>query len=143
MKMGNRAMRLKKRGKSGIAGFTIPELMIVLVIVAVLAAVALPAYQGYVVKANRGAAQAYLMEIAQKQQLYFNDTRTYASDPNDLNVEAPPRVASNYTVSIAADPNDVPPTYTVTATATGRQASDGNLVIDHTGSKTRAGTEAW
>ncbi len=136
-------MRLNNPQSKASGGFTIVELMIVLVFVAVLATIALPAYQGYVIKANRGAAQAYLMEIAQRQQLYFNDTRTYASDPNDLNVQPSERVSNNYTVSIAADPNDVPPTFTVTATATGKQAQDGDLTIDHTGAKTRDGTEAW
>ena len=126
-------------------GFTLIELMMVVVIVAVLATIALPAYQGYVIKANRGEAQAYLLEIAQKQQLYFNDVRSYAADPNDLDVVQPERVANNYTVSVAVagDPN-TPYTYTITATPISgtKQVKDGVLSIDHTGQKLRAG-EAW
>ena len=137
-------MRLTNRGIHKQTGFTLIELMMVLVIVAVLATIALPAYQDYVIKANRGEAQAYLMEVAQKQQLFFNDTRTFASDPNELNLLAPDRVTDNYDIAIAvSDPNDPPPTYTVTATAKGRQTKDGNLTIDHTGAKTRAGTDSW
>jgi type IV pilus assembly protein PilE len=127
------------------AGFTLIELMMVVVIVAVLATIALPAYQGYVIKANRGATQAYLLEIAQKQQLYFNDVREYAADPNDLDVAQPERVADNYTigVAVAGDPN-TPYSYTITATpkAGTKQVKDGVLSIDHTGQKLRAG-EAW
>lgn len=125
-------------------GFTLIELMIVIVIVAVLMAVALPAYQNSVIKANRGAAQSYLMEIAQKQQLFFNDTRTYAADPNALNLNEPPRVSASYDVSITlGDPND-PPAFTVTAAplAGTRQVQDGSLTIDNTGEKLR-GTKPW
>ena len=124
-------------------GFTLIELMMVIVIVAVLATIALPAYQGFVVKANRGEAQAYLLKAAQRQQLFFNDTRTYASDPNDLNIAIADRVSSNYDVSIAVDPN-APPTYTITAAPKSgtAQVDDGTLTIDNTGQKQRAGG-AW
>ncbi len=60
------------------SGFTLIELMVVVVIVAVLTLVAYPAYQSFVVKANRAEAKSYLMDVAQMQQLYFNDSRTYA-----------------------------------------------------------------
>ncbi|MEH6587748.1 MAG: type IV pilin protein [Halioglobus sp.] len=125
-------------------GFTLIELMMVVAIVAVLAAIALPAYQSFVVKANRGEAQAYLMKAAQKQQLFFNDTRTYANDPNDLNLTVPDRVASNYKISIdRIDPNSPPPGFTIIAEAIGTdQEKDGDLTIDHTGEKLRDG-KAW
>jgi len=128
-------------------GFTLVELMVVLSIVAVLLAVALPAYQNYTIKANRGAAQGFLMEIAQRQQLFFNDTRSFADDPNELNVLEPDRVTDNYLVTMTGwDPNDPPPpTFTVTATPIPgtKQVKDGNLTINQSGEKLRGGTEAW
>jgi type IV pilus assembly protein PilE len=127
------------------SGFTLIELMIVLAIVAALAAIALPAYQNSVIKANRSAAQSYLMDVAQKQQLFFNNARSYATTEALLNMTRPPRVTSNYGVVIAApnDPNE-PATFTVTATPiTGKpQVVDGVLTIDNTGQKLRAGA-AW
>ncbi|MEP5568051.1 MAG: type IV pilin protein [Halioglobus sp.] len=126
-------------------GFTLVELMIVVVIVAVLAGIALPAYQDYVIKANRGEAQSYLLAVAQRQQLYFNDSRSYADDPNVLDVAQPDRVADNYEVAfnVAGDPN-TPYTFTITATPFSgtRQSKDGQLSVDSSGKKLRAG-EAW
>ncbi|PLW81615.1 pilus assembly protein [Kineobactrum sediminis] len=124
-------------------GFTLIELMIVIAIVAILVTVALPAYQGYVIKANRGAAQSFLLDIAQRQQLYFNDTRTYASTAVELNLSTPERVASSYSVNFSVDAGP-PPTYLITAVPlTGTsQVRDGSLTIDNTGNKLR-GTEAW
>jgi len=126
-------------------GFTLIELMIVVVIVGVLTLVAYPAYQSFVVKANRAEAQSYLMHIAQREQLYFNDARTYAGSAADLKTETPERVDKNYAVTfdITTSP---PPTFIITAEPkSGSQqakAKDGVLSIDNTGEKLHAG-EAW
>lgn len=117
--------------------------MAVVVIVAILAMVALPAYENYVIRANRALAKAYLMEAAQRQQLYFNDTRTYAADPNELNSDIPERVNENYAVAFSLT-TIAPPTFTITATprTDSMQAGDGALYIDNTGAKEHAG-EPW
>lgn len=128
----------------GDSGFTLIELMIVIVIVAVLATVAYPSYLGYTKKANRAATMAYLMKGAQQQQLFYNDSRTYTTDPNDLNLTAPDRVGDNYalTFNVIADPNE-PPTFTIRADPTSNvQIDDGWLTIDNAGEKLRAG-EPW
>ncbi|MFV8817841.1 type IV pilin protein [Haliea sp. E17] len=126
------------------SGFSLIELMTVLIVVAVLMAIALPSYQNHVIKANRGEAQAYLMHLAQRQQLLFNDSRTYTDDPNDLNVTEPERVTNNYDVAIAAnvDPNSPPFTFTITATPKGKQTKDGILSLDSSGQKLR-GADSW
>ena len=133
-----------KRLRYANAGFTLVELMIVLVIVAVLSLVAYPAYQGFVAKAKRGEAQAYLMHVAQAQQLYFNDARTYAETAAELNVEASDRVADNYLITFTITTTTPPPTFTITATPVSgtTQANDGVLSISHTGEKTHKGL-AW
>ena len=104
---------------------------------------AYPSYSNSVIKSTRAAAQAYLMELAQAQQKYFNDARTYAADEAALNFSTPDRVDSGYTIgfTVVAGP---PAAFTVAATpkAGSRQAGDGVLAIDSSGAKTRDG-DAW
>ncbi|MEP4145677.1 MAG: type IV pilin protein [Halioglobus sp.] len=143
-------MSVTRRYIAADRGFTLVELMIVLVIVAVLAGIALPAYQDQVRKANRADAQSYLLEVAQKQQLYFNDSRSYATkvqlgfdDLADGAVQAKwARVINNYTITFAVPTGVVPPTFSITLEPKGRQVGDGTLVIDQAGTKTRDGV-AW
>ncbi len=120
-------------------GFTLVELMVTIVIIGILATIVLPSYQDYLRKGRRVAAQAVLMDVAQKQQQYLLDSRSYASDLTTLNVSTPDDVAKYYTISLAAD-NGTPPTFTVTAKPNSGtdQASDPTLTIDNTGKKTPA-----
>ena len=59
-------------------GFTLIELMIVVAIVAILAAIALPSYSQYVTKSNRADAKVALMKYAQMQESYFVQNMSYA-----------------------------------------------------------------
>ena len=52
-------------------GFTLLELMIVVAIVGILASIAYPSYMDHVRKGNRAKAQAFLMDVAQRQQNYL------------------------------------------------------------------------
>ena len=58
-------------------GFTLIELMITVAVVGILAAIAYPSFQGAMMKNRRAAAQAYLSDVAQKQQQYLMDARAY------------------------------------------------------------------
>ena len=96
------------------------------------------------VKANRGEAQGFLMDVAQRQQQYLMDERRYAPDPNTLGLQAPERVDEFYAIDYATTSNPPPPTFTITATprAGTIQAGDGVMTINQTGEKLRAG-EPW
>ena len=137
-------MKVQKMRRRSDSGFTLIEIMIVVVIVGVLTLVAYPAYQSSFIKANRAEAKSYLMDVAQQQQLYFNDSRTYAEDPNELNSTAPDRVADNYIVTFDLTTTSPLPVFTITATPKSgtRQQDDGVLSIENTGTKLH-GAEPW
>ena len=120
-------------------GFTLIELMIVVAIIGILAAIAFPAYQSQVRKSNRAAAQAVLMDVANKQQLYLSSQRAYADTLAKLSVTPPTDVSRWYDVTVAANNAATPPTFLVTATpkAGSAQAPDGELTLDSAGTKKR------
>lgn len=64
-------------------GFTMIELMAVLVIMLLLAALAYPSLIAYVVKARRIEGQAALLETLQKQERYFSQHNTYVAFSSD------------------------------------------------------------
>ena len=78
-------------------GFSLIELLIVIAIVAILATIAIPAYRDYIIRANRRAAQAEMMEIANRERQYLLANRTYA-DEATLPFTLADRVSENYTV---------------------------------------------
>lgn len=58
-------------------GFTLIELMIVLAIIAIISAVALPTYRGYVVRTHRVQAQTALADAAQFMQRFYASNNRY------------------------------------------------------------------
>ena len=131
-------------------GFTLLEVMIVVVIVGVLAAIALPAYQSQVRKSNRSAAQQFMQDVALREQQIMMDQRGYvsvgptyfANKPSDTNpgvgLTLPDTTTGKYTYGVAADNTTTPPSYTITATAVGSQDKDASLnkmSLDHLGQR--------
>ena len=58
-------------------GFTLIELMVVIVIISLLAMVAVPSYKTSVAKARRADAQTSLSNFANTMELYFTENGTY------------------------------------------------------------------
>ena len=123
-------------------GFTLIELMIVVAVVGILSMVALPQYQQYVIRGNRAAAEAFMMDVANRQKQFLLDARSYAPDLPTLTMTAPTNVSNNYNVTVSAPVvAGAPPTFTVTATpvAGSKQANDGTLTLDDLGTKLPVG----
>jgi type IV pilus assembly protein PilE len=125
-----------------VSGFTLIELVVAMVIVAILAAIAIPSYQSYVLKSHRTDAKSALLDLASLEERYFSTQNTYTGNPNNLgyttagtSVPSAFPVGSGYynitvlnvttaTAPTAALPGGTPATYTITATAIGNQVKD-------------------
>lgn len=85
-----------------IEGFTLVELMVVVAIVGILAAIAVPSYERYVLQAKRSAAQSYLSQIALKEEEYFAHMRAYTGTigSGGLGLSDPGETSGRYTYSV-------------------------------------------
>lgn len=129
-------------------GFTLIELMIVVAVVAILAAIAYPSFNDAVRKSRRGQAKADLVEYAQIAERFRTINNTYAGFDTQYSLPGQsPREAGapeRYRLTYAANGA----TFTITATPQGPQAVDtcGTLSINQAGVKTNsAGTlsQCW
>jgi len=123
-------------------GFTLIELVITVAVIAILAAIALPSYQQYVIRSKRSAAQAAMMDIANRQQQFLLANRSYADNAAlaASGYALPSEVGSNYSYSITLSAT-TEPGFTLTLTPTGSQASDGALSLNNQGVKSPS--EKW
>jgi len=128
-------MKNKRSTQRSQRGFTLIELMMVVAIVAILLAIALPAYQNQIIRGHRAAAKSEMLDIANRQQQFLLANRSYAATVGALGYTLPAEVAAHYTPAITL-PVGAAPSYSMTFTAIGRQASDGTLTITSEGAKT-------
>ena len=139
-------MSLKQRG------VTLMEIMIVLAILGVIAAFALPSYQQYNKRANRSQASQILLTIQNREEQYMLDARSYACNlgsgglnivqdgftcTNDTGTCPNTSKCTNNFYNVTVTTASSPPGYTITATPiTGSyQEADGYLTLTNTGTR--------
>lgn len=123
------------RVNRAVRGFSILELMIVVAVAAVIAAIAIPSYQEQARKSRRAAATAALIDASSRQEQFFLDNKTYTTTiiAGGLNMAAVIE-SGTYALSVDAPTGAclVDRCYRVRATPQGVQAGDkcGALSID-------------
>lgn len=149
----NRGRRMDTRDsgsgaiRRAVAGFTLIELMIVVAVVAILAAIAVPSYQEQVRKSRRAQAKADIVEYVQMAERFFTVNNTYVGFALPATV-SPREAGATARYNLAAT-TQTATQFVLTATATGPQASDrcGDLSVSNTGLKTESGSatlaECW
>ena len=110
-------------------GFTLIELMVVVIIIAVLAAIAIPSYLNQTRKSRRNAAEATLQQISLLEERYRGDHASYltantAATWGTLGMADPTGTYYTYAVTATAASGATPAYYTATATAKGDQLKD-------------------
>lgn len=143
-------------------GFTLIEMMIVIIVVGILAAVALPSYRSQVLKGNRAVAKAKLLDIAAKEEVYFGDNKVYqnslsafgigadvtAGVDQNYNWVAPDDGEAIYEISVTLSNGGLD--YTATADTVNNQSNDDDncatLSITSSGLRSATGnlgSECW
>ena len=136
------------------------EVMVVVVIIGLLAAVAIPAYRKSVQKSNRSVAKAGLLDLASREEKYYSINYNYVNTMGGLfgttsttavSVNVPSLGTPLYTITVtsltaqsSAAGVVTPAGYTLTATAVNGQASDscGNFTLTNTGAQAVTGTNS-
>lgn len=135
-------------------GFSLIELLIVLAIMGILVAVAIPAYTESIQRSNRAEAKSELVQVAAEQERFFSSTNSYSTDATPL---ATPVVAGRdrtstsgwYVTSVVACAGGaITNCFIATATAQNEQATDGCTTFTLTSTGLRGATgltsdECW
>jgi type IV pilus assembly protein PilE len=125
-------------------GFTLVELLITIAVLALLVRIAFPSYQAYMKRVYRSEAQSLMLDLANREQQYLLDNRSFLGGASAVSTLAPTNVPADvtayYTVTITAAAGP-PPSFLITATPKSGTpvAGETAFTLDQDGTKLPAG----
>lgn len=131
-------------------GFTLIEMMVVIAIIGILVAIAYPSYDEYVKRGNRTEGQAFLNDVAARQERYFSQNNEYVTDISEITKlglsSAAASTTNRYTLALAKIADDGG--YTLTANNEFNDAKCLTLTLNALGERDSTGsrsdnTECW
>lgn len=154
-----------RRGNPAAGGFTLVELMVSIVVVAILISIAIPSYTTQIRKSRRTEAKTALLALASREERYYSTNSTYTNDASRLGYDTASKtlfqypIGSNYyNISVCVGTgipaacngaqalNNAGATYLLQATpvSTGPQSKDtlcASFTVDNTGVQSSTGTQ--
>jgi type IV pilus assembly protein PilE len=127
-------------------GFTLVELIIVMVVTALLAAVAMASYRAYTLQARRATAITALSDAVSRQEQFFLNNRSYTATLGAGGLNVPAATPGDaYLVSIDAPTAGCPIArcWSMRATPQGRQTDDACGTLTHNSDGDRAPADCW
>ncbi|SFP46374.1 type IV pilus assembly protein PilE [Variovorax sp. OK605] len=122
------------------AGFTLIEVMIVVVIIGILAAIAIPQYSDYVRRARVSEALGLLAGMRPRMEQFFQDNRTYAGACDPGTIATPPSATKGFGFACSGLSATA---YTVTATGLDNTSTSGFVyTLTASGAKETTGLDA-
>jgi type IV pilus assembly protein PilE len=127
-------------------GFTLMELMAVVVIVGLLSAIAYPSYTEYVNRGHRAECKSAILQTSNLLERFYTANNTYTTDTSAIGGNAfsgNNATSSACSISIAAlnSTLTISQSFLITGTPTRTDANCGNLTLDNTGARGESGTQ--
>ena len=111
-----------KPNRKQVSGLTLIELLMTILVLGILLAIAIPGYKDYLIRANKSAVKAVMLDIASRQEQYLMTAGAFGT-LTQLNYTVPTEVSSVFDITLTTGTNTTStitalqglPTFTITA----------------------------
>ena len=139
---GNKRMNFGNDTRGG-RGFTLIELMIVVAIVGILAAIAYPSFQQYARESKRSDAHAALLRIATLEEKFFSNNNAYTTSATVLGYSANPAISNEGFWAVTITSGNLATAFSLSAAPAGAHVDAACTPITLTSAGLRGPAGCW